>query len=60
MAAATVDASIVLVIIDVQQGMFMFERPLVRAGEIFGRISELLHVRLAGSHCRADRRARTR
>ena len=41
-AAATVDASTALVIIDVQQGMFMFERPLWRVGDILGRISELL------------------
>ena len=33
-AAATADASAALVIIDVQQGMFMFERPLWRAGDI--------------------------
>jgi nicotinamidase-related amidase len=42
MTAATVDASTALVIIDVQQGMFMFERPPWRADDILGRISGLL------------------
>ena len=47
-AAATADASAALVIIDVQQGMFMFERPLWRAGDILSRISELLRGARAG------------
>ena len=42
MAATPIDAATALVIIDVQQGMFMFERPLWRVGDILGRISELL------------------
>jgi nicotinamidase-related amidase len=50
-AAATVDASTALVIIDVQRGMFMFERPLWHADDILGRISGLLRGARQANAC---------
>lgn len=38
-------------IIDVQQGMFMFERPLWRAGDLLGRISGLLRSARQANAC---------
>jgi nicotinamidase-related amidase len=49
--AATVDASTALVIIDVQRGMFMFERPLWHADDILGRISGLLRCARQANAC---------
>jgi nicotinamidase-related amidase len=51
MAAGTIDASTALVIIDVQQGMFMFQRPLWRAGDILEGISELLRGERQANAC---------
>jgi nicotinamidase-related amidase len=51
MAVAPVDAATALLIIDVQQGMFMFERPLWRADDLLRRIGGLLRgARQANVH----------